>query len=396
MEVRSDIIIGCSGSIISSFCYHIIYYEIPHIPWFIYNKKSIKESISNNLIKKNKFIIGEYYMIFVFLFCVFLVEFCGLELLFKLKGLSFGRRGSGVSRRNFFDFPQIGSILIEAVIMIGLIAALTPVLYTHISDRKEEIENINKANTLLMLQREAESFLKDETKRHALIFSNEILNFSNFFDRLGKFVNSLCNFNSSKEAALDNLNTKEEANICTSIDAIDNYKWLGNAVKCSGCGSNQVQARGTDILGYSCKYPYVNTVKCYDIPPRNGSVFWGERGLVRHKAVSITCNGKREIWHLIGGYISWWEAVEVCERLGLHMPPNISSLVGNDNCSEATRDSLLKDAFEVRTSTYVWTMQDYGNFCTAYGVFLNYSYASGPNFRNISNSTRFALCGPAI
>ena len=68
-------------------------------------------------------------------------------------------------------FRSKGSILIEAVIMIGLISALTPVLYTHISDRKEEIENINKANTLLMLQREAESFLKDKDKRESLDFS---------------------------------------------------------------------------------------------------------------------------------------------------------------------------------------------------------------------------------
>ena len=53
-----------------------------------------------------------------------------------------------------------GSILLEAVIMVGLVGALTPVLYTHISNRKEEISNINKANTMLQLQRETEQFFK--------------------------------------------------------------------------------------------------------------------------------------------------------------------------------------------------------------------------------------------
>ncbi len=56
--------------------------------------------------------------------------------------------------------------------MVGLIAALTPVLYTHISDRKEEISNINKANTMLQLQRETEQFLKDKDKRESLVFTD--------------------------------------------------------------------------------------------------------------------------------------------------------------------------------------------------------------------------------
>ncbi len=61
-----------------------------------------------------------------------------------------------------------GSILLEAIIMVGLVTALTPVLYTHISDRKEEIANINKANTMLQLQREVENFLKDRDKRDSI------------------------------------------------------------------------------------------------------------------------------------------------------------------------------------------------------------------------------------
>ena len=56
--------------------------------------------------------------------------------------------------------------------MVGLVGALTPVLYTHISDRKEEISNINKANTMLQLQRETEQFLKDKDKRESLVFTD--------------------------------------------------------------------------------------------------------------------------------------------------------------------------------------------------------------------------------
>ena len=76
------------------------------------------------------------------------------------------------SHRSFRSFSFAGSILLEAVIMVGLVGALTPVLYTHISNRKEEISNINKANTMLQLQRETEQFLKDKDKRESLVFTD--------------------------------------------------------------------------------------------------------------------------------------------------------------------------------------------------------------------------------
>ena len=67
---------------------------------------------------------------------------------------------------------SLGSILIEAVVMMGLIGALTPVLYTHVADRKEEMQNINKANTMLQLQRETEKFLKDDDSRSSITFTS--------------------------------------------------------------------------------------------------------------------------------------------------------------------------------------------------------------------------------
>ncbi len=52
--------------------------------------------------------------------------------------------------------------------MVGLVGALTPVLYSHVADRKEEIGNINKANTMLQLQRETELYLKNADNRAAI------------------------------------------------------------------------------------------------------------------------------------------------------------------------------------------------------------------------------------
>ncbi len=45
-----------------------------------------------------------------------------------------------------------GSIIVEAIVMLGLIATMTPILYKHVSERRQDIENINEANTLLLLK----------------------------------------------------------------------------------------------------------------------------------------------------------------------------------------------------------------------------------------------------
>ncbi len=56
--------------------------------------------------------------------------------------------------------------------MVGLVGALTPVLYTQVAEKKEEIRSINKANTLLNVQRETERFLQSESNRTGLTFTN--------------------------------------------------------------------------------------------------------------------------------------------------------------------------------------------------------------------------------
>ena len=65
--------------------------------------------------------------------------------------------------------PQSGSLLLEAVIVLGMIATFTPLLYKQVADRRADIENINRANTLLYLQQKTEKYLKDPANIKALV-----------------------------------------------------------------------------------------------------------------------------------------------------------------------------------------------------------------------------------
>ncbi|MBR7158500.1 MAG: hypothetical protein IKD08_02310 [Alphaproteobacteria bacterium] len=55
---------------------------------------------------------------------------------------------------------QKGSLSVEALVMLGLIAALTPVLYKHVSDRREDMDNITQANTMLLLKNAATEYIE--------------------------------------------------------------------------------------------------------------------------------------------------------------------------------------------------------------------------------------------
>ena len=44
--------------------------------------------------------------------------------------------------------------------MLGLIAALTPVLYKHVADRRQDIDNINEANVMLVLKNRAAEYIE--------------------------------------------------------------------------------------------------------------------------------------------------------------------------------------------------------------------------------------------
>ena len=55
---------------------------------------------------------------------------------------------------------QQGSITVEAIVMLGLIAALTPILYKHVAERREDIDNINEANTMLLLKNTTTEYIE--------------------------------------------------------------------------------------------------------------------------------------------------------------------------------------------------------------------------------------------
>ncbi|MBR7158563.1 MAG: hypothetical protein IKD08_02645, partial [Alphaproteobacteria bacterium] len=49
--------------------------------------------------------------------------------------------------------------MVEVIVMLGLIATLTPVLYKHVSDRRQDIDNINEAKTMLLLKETAAEYI---------------------------------------------------------------------------------------------------------------------------------------------------------------------------------------------------------------------------------------------
>ena len=55
---------------------------------------------------------------------------------------------------------QKGSITVEALVMLGLIATMTPILYKHVAERRQDIENINEANTLLLLKNATAEYIE--------------------------------------------------------------------------------------------------------------------------------------------------------------------------------------------------------------------------------------------
>ncbi len=53
-----------------------------------------------------------------------------------------------------------GSITVEVIVMLGLIATLTPILYKHVAERRQDIETINEANTLLLLKNATAEYIE--------------------------------------------------------------------------------------------------------------------------------------------------------------------------------------------------------------------------------------------
>ncbi|MBR7158119.1 MAG: hypothetical protein IKD08_00345 [Alphaproteobacteria bacterium] len=68
---------------------------------------------------------------------------------------------------------QKGSITVETIVMLGLIASLTPILYKHVADRRQDIENINEANVLLRLKASSLEYI--ETNKENISTGNTVL-----------------------------------------------------------------------------------------------------------------------------------------------------------------------------------------------------------------------------
>ena len=61
---------------------------------------------------------------------------------------------------------QKGSIMIEALAMLGLIAMVTPVLYRKAAERTSELQDINVASQIRMVSQAVDAYLKDHYKDH--------------------------------------------------------------------------------------------------------------------------------------------------------------------------------------------------------------------------------------
>ena len=221
---------------------------------------------------------------------------------------------------------------------------------------------------------------------------------------------------------------------CGSTNGIlETATWVAGWANCTSCPVGQFkkyQAWQDSGLGI-CAYPVTYTAGCVSIPALNsyttlptGIYHTGSScGTISNakmwrRQVNITCNGKNEEWDLVGPFIEWWEAQEVCAKLGKTLPVNKDILTGG--CSEGARWSLIKNATAVgtgqtltavsgistisswdsstgnTTSSYhlIYTNQGGANSCDVWHV----SLATGdPSYyhRSPAYYYSYALCGPA-
>ena len=188
-------------------------------------------------------------------------------------------------------------------------------------------------------------------------------------------------------------------------------------------------------MGYTCAYPAALDTGCVNIPALNsyttmptdwygstlvtgggGSWRYASNSHTWHRQVNIICNGKNEEWDFFSNFINWWEAQEVCAKIGKVLPANTEALTGG--CTEGARWSLIKNATAVGTGKklgeltgsgmywnsstgdttsglkYVFTQQDGGDSCTVGIVYLDTGAITTLN-RSSSESYYGVLCGPA-
>jgi len=190
-----------------------------------------------------------------------------------------------------------------------------------------------------------------------------------------------------KPAIVTVIGDQPKPQVCSDTQAVDNELWLRHAEKCSACKSNQIQQRRT-----TCGYPYDSSTTCITIPHENSSEIWSrcENGgctTVSDKSVEhlvYTHNGIK--YHAIGQYINWWEAAEVCKKLGL-------SLMSREKLIEL-HSELYSGLFGSSGNPRAWSTQYNNDSCRAHLVRLKEG-TSLVNTRNSSPGTGYyAVCGP--
>ena len=217
---------------------------------------------------------------------------------------------------------------------------------------------------------------------------------------------------------------------CDSTDTMATDTWIAGWANCTSCPAGQFKKYQSGRETSQCAYPVASTAGCVNIPALNsyttmptgiyhvGSYSTVSNANMWHRQVNITCNGKNEEWDLVGPFIEFWEAQEVCAKLGKKLPANTDVLTGG--CTEGARWSLIANAPAVGTGQtltavsgisttnswnsstgnttssghFIYTNQDYGNSCFVWGVQLATGATNGDQ-RSHPFYTIYALCGPA-
>ncbi len=231
---------------------------------------------------------------------------------------------------------------------------------------------------------------------------------------------------------------------CDSTDFMESETWIQQWSACSRCpaGTFKKYMSWGDTGGVgdgNWAYPVPHPAGCVNIPELNSytvmptGIYWVadmdniheyttlSDAHLWHRRVNITCNDKNEEWDLVGPFVEWWEAQEICGKLGKKVPVDSDYLTGR-NCHEGAswmaRWSLIKNATAVGTSK---TLEDASGIAdhNVYGgssdvartvhyvytnmtgtgesmYFVRLAFGDAVDFpRNLANYVNFTLCGPA-
>jgi hypothetical protein len=150
--------------------------------------------------------------------------------------------------------------------------------------------------------------------------------------------------------------------------------------------------RDNSVSGRNCARPYPAGV-CLTFPKEGSSGTYKYTGSY-HKTLTISGT----TYHIIGPYVSWWEAESICESLGLSMPTyNTLKSAFIDTYGRTNTYNWLKSNL-VSTAAYnFWVKDNYGSPCEAYqltvtGALYNKNFASRLLNSHYANNNVYAVC----